>query len=563
MLEHVSTSPTFNTAPELRFSAPGAGAFEVDREARTIKGLAVPYGVPGQSKGQWYRFSKGTLKWADPSRVKLWVNHDPSTAIGFASSLEDTDEGLLVEFKIARGEKGDEALTMAEDRVWDGLSVGIADGGEFSEAQDGVYDAVSAPLMEISLTPAPSFDDARVHSVAASAATTTPKGTTMNDQNPTTPAPAGPVDFSAIGQAVVAAMNPTAPAAPAVPAREVVPAAPATQVTEGPVYRFDGIGGKHDFSTDLINGLKFGDGEAMARVTDFMATAMTGPRFAIDSGDVATLNPAKHRPDMYVDQLEYDTPLYDSLYKGSLTDATPFIVPKFEASAGLVADHVEGVEPTAGSFSATSQTITPKAVSGKAEIPREVIDAGGNPQVSALIWNQIVRAWNEKLEAEAATLLSSQVYDAAHTIALVGTDEALVGSFKAKLAALRFIRGGNRFKVSAMHEELYTALIGAQDAAGRSLLPIISPQNADGTTADGLEYVQVGGIKGIPSWALEDLATPASFMANPEDAHVWNSAPNRLNFEYRVAFVDLAVWGYVAKAVTRIDGLRKVTYAAA
>jgi hypothetical protein len=182
--------------------------------------------------------------------------------------------------------------------------------------------------------------------------------------------------------------------------------------------------------------------------------------------------------------------------------------------------------------------------------------------VSALIWNQIVRAYKEKLEDEAARLLAAQNYDAAHTIALSGEDETLVSGFKGELAKLQFIRGGNRFRVAPMHQALYSALIGAQDAAGRSLLPVINPQNSDGTTAPGMAYVDVAGVKGTPSWALNELANPASYMANPEDAHVWNSPPNRLSFEYRVAFVDLAVWGYVAGAVTRIDGLRKVTYTA-
>jgi HK97 family phage portal protein/HK97 family phage prohead protease len=140
-------------------------SFSVDLDARTITGLAVPYGKPAMSKGRLYQFAKGTLRYGDISRVKLLIGHDFSKAVGYATSLEEKDEGLFVGFKVARGDEGDKALLLAEDKVLDGLSIGLGDGGKFS-TKAGVFHAVEAPLAEISLTPCPSFDDARVLSVA-------------------------------------------------------------------------------------------------------------------------------------------------------------------------------------------------------------------------------------------------------------------------------------------------------------------------------------------------------------------------------------------------------------
>jgi hypothetical protein len=40
----------------------------------------------------------------------------------------------------------------------------------------------------------------------------------------------------------------------------------------------------------------------------------------------------------------------------------------------------------------------------------------------------------------------------------------------------------------------------------------------------------------------------------------WASAPQRLDFQYRVPYVDLAIWGYKAAAITRIEGVREVIY---
>ncbi len=109
-------------------------AFEVDAETRVIRGLAVPYGVPSLATGgAKYQFERGSIKIPDDvGRVKPLVGHDSNRAVGKATKLEETDAGLLAEFKVARGAAGDEALQMAEDGVWDGLSVGLRGDGQFS-----------------------------------------------------------------------------------------------------------------------------------------------------------------------------------------------------------------------------------------------------------------------------------------------------------------------------------------------------------------------------------------------------------------------------------------------
>lgn len=574
---------TFDALPPIRLDSGTAVAFSVDRERRTISGLIVPFGVPARSGGKLWQFARGVLKWTDPNRVKLWVQHDATQAVGYATELVETDSGIVGTFKVARGPEGDRALTFAEDKVWDGFSIGLGDGVVF-DTRDGINHVVSAPLMETSLTPSPSFDDARVHSVAASASTQ--EGTHMPDGTQAQAAPkqpanqtTGPVDFAALGQALAAfaaTQPPTAPAAPAQPqapsfgAPEPVAAGqptPATlEVREGPLYRFDGIGGEHDFSTDVIDALKFGNAEANARVVAFVAEQLqpSAPTFAVTSAGVAALNPTQQRPDMYVDQLDYTTPLYSAFYKGGLTDATPFTFPKFGSSADLVDDHTEGVEPDAGTFTATSQTVTPGPLSGRVEIPREVWDQGGNPQTSGLIWAEMQRAWREGLEARTAALLAGLNYTG-RTITLTagGVDAALVDELEAALIALQFIRGGNRFTFAAAHVDLFTRLAAAKDGEGRKLLPVLNPTNAVGTADPLYSRLTVAGRSVAPSWALGASApasVQASYLAAPADVHVWNSAPERLTFEHRVAFIDLAVWGYAATACSRLDGVRKITY---
>jgi HK97 family phage portal protein/HK97 family phage prohead protease len=151
------------------FDAPGSVL--VDRGARTITGLAVPYNVASKLKyGRRWSFDANSLLLRDPvSKTKLLVQHDRAQAVGKVLEFTQTPDGLIVTFQVARGPAGDHALTMAEDGIWDGLSPGLGDGGTYTECSDGTLRPVGVPLAEISLTPDPAFDDARVSAVAASA----------------------------------------------------------------------------------------------------------------------------------------------------------------------------------------------------------------------------------------------------------------------------------------------------------------------------------------------------------------------------------------------------------
>lgn len=340
-------------------------------------------------------------------------------------------------------------------------------------------------------------------------------------------------------------------------------------VTEDAPYRFDREGnltrGKFDFSTDLIAGSQ-GDHKALERAQIFMRDrfdeVMKG-KFDVDRTDTTALNPNRQRPDMYVDQLSYRYPVWEAINKGTLADSTPFVLPKFNSASGLVANHTEGVEPTPGSFTATSQTITPTAVSGKVEVTREAWEQGGNPQLSGIIWRQMTKAWFESLEAAAVAVLDAATPAAIALTAGGGTTgQTLAAELTAAFARLQFVRGG--FSMSDMFAQidLYLALAGARDNDGRPLFPVINPANANGQSRGRYSAIDVAGIPALPAWALaaSGAVVASSYLFDREVVHGWASAPQRLQFEYRVAYVDVALWGYKATAITDINGVREITY---
>jgi len=347
------------------------------------------------------------------------------------------------------------------------------------------------------------------------------------------------------------------------------PAGPA-RVVEPEPYTFDAKGnlrpGKFDFSTDVISGFQ-GDAEALERATNWMHKQFADAdrrrvEFATAMTDVASLNPNKQRPDMYVDQQEFEYPIWNAINKGTIADATPFVLPKFSTSSGLVAANVENTEPTPGVFTATSQTITPAAISGKVEISREAWDQGGNPQLSGLIWRQMVRAWFEALEAAAVAMLEAAA-PTTITITTAAADSALEASLTSQLAPLQYVRGGFRMRDAFAQVDLYKALIAAKDSSGRKLFPVLGAQNATGTTQDFFSALLVAGLVFRPAWALAATSANSSnsYLFDRGDVSGWATAPQRLTFEnISVAKIHMGIWGYRAMAITDITGVRRLAY---
>jgi phage head maturation protease len=544
--------------------------FAVDAEGRTITGLAVPYGQVAVKYGMKFRFRKGSLRYNETSRVKHFKDH--VTPVGKALDLKDTRAGLVAKLSVGKGPTGDELLQLADDGVYDGLSVGAdfnldPNVGDVVLAKDGVYDVIRADLREISTTAMPAFDSARVTKVTASrdeGNDTMPDDATPG-QTPAEVATVAPAQTFTAAQ-VAALMNGIPAPAPSPEVTERPTVNPtrltaSTSVTEANPYRFDRKGnlrmGSHDFSQDLFKASK-GDSAAHDRATEFVRA-----QFDVATTDVNELNPTRQRPDMYVDQKDFTYPVWEAISKGTLADITPFTFPKFSSASGLVGAHTEGAEPTSGTLVTTSQTVTPTAVSGKAKITRETWDQGGNPQVSNLIWRQMEKGWYEALEARAIAVLDAATPTAIALTAGGGTTgQTLSAELEAAFAALQFVRGGFRFDTAFAQADLYKGLAAAKDDNGRPLYPRLGPSNANGTARERFAAMDVGGVLFLPSWALaaSGSVVASSYLFDSADVHGWASAPQRLDFNIEVAHVYLGIWGYAATAISDITGVREITY---
>lgn len=551
---------------------------KVNKERRTITGLAVPFNQSAINQRRRWQFLPDSLEYADLGRVKLLRDHDWSQALGKAVELAQTPEGYLVTLKVARGPEGDKALALAEDGAVDGLSINVDILDAIPDPNNpGVMLVRRALLREVSLTARPAFDDSRVTAVAASR----DEGTKMTDATTEPQAPAAPADAPGLTFNMDELVDKLAARMAVKPADEPEKRQPLNQtrvamtaVTEALPYRFDRGGNfvptEHNFSADLHSMARARDEDGTRTDAGKRVMGLLQATFATTSADVNELNPTINRPDLYVDERQYRTPLWDFVNKGSLPNGVqPFMFPKFASASGLVGDHTEGVEPDAGSFTTTSQTVTPTPLSGKASLPREVWDMGGNPAVSTLIFNQMKRGYRRGLETATATFLNTLTAATDISLPVAATDEALAAAWDAALADLQFVQDYD-FSAFAIEKVLYKAFVAARDTSGRVLYPIIAPQNANGTAQTRFRTLDLGGVTGVPAQALASTAGSPnnSWLFDPTTVHGWATAPQRLEFpgtaadgSYApVAMVDIAIWGYKAFANSDLGGVRQVIY---
>jgi phage head maturation protease len=604
-LQRVGAKFSGQTA-EMQFTfevPPDIAQFKVDSSKRTIVGLALPWDTVAKSGGKKWAFAPGSLHWSDTSRVKLDKDHGYGTEFGVATEIVPDVHGLRASFKVARGTSGDDALGLAEDRVYDGLSVfvtfdGEADGWIPHPDNADVQYVQSATLRKVALTAMPAFDDARVQSVAATRKDNpmTAPAPPAPDTAPVVPVPAAPpatmqatfdsAAFTAgLTESLKAAFGDLIAALPA-PQRTTVPAGRLQSVREPMVYQMNGRG--ESFVRDAWKALNSLDvtGECRDRLRKFeaqtieqLSLSMEDPTFAINTGNAAAVVPPGYRPDMYVSQLLKGRPATNAISRGTIGDATPFTVPAFVSSTLAAADHVEGVNPSEGSLSVAPVTITPAGISGLYKITREMADSA-NPAIDAIATQAMSEGYSQITEAKVytelngtngvgGTITSGFVPSGAQAVASVvdisnetpAFGKAFLNDVRTAMALYPFRRFAQP-DFALLSQEGTTTFASAVDTTGRPLLPWVGPNNVIGTANTLTQGYFIDGLVHQPCWSMSGNAVGDSdvIMGNRNDVWCWESPTLMFRFEERSGpgFIELALFGYFAVRVLRPVGLSGV-----
>jgi len=348
---------------------------------------------------------------------------------------------------------------------------------------------------------------------------------------------------------------------------------------EPPVYAFQGSG--HSLVRDAYHAAHQRDDQAFARLKKYeqqteemakLATqALESARFTPQStSTAAAIIPPGYRPDLYVSELLKGRPLVNACARGTIDNATPFVVPVF-TSGGSTADHVEGTNPTDGSLTLNTKTVSPGGISGRLTLTREIVDSS-NPAIDQIALMAMREAYSQQTEGKVYTLLNGASgaggtittglvpsgAQAATFVGSSGTPPALIAGVRGQLAKYPFARFASP-SASLMGQNATTILATAVDTTGRPIFPSIGALNSTGLASAVDQQWSVDGLPFQPAWAMTGVAAGDTQIAiwQRADFWVWESPLLSFRYDEKVgpANIELNVFGYFATALIRPVGL--------
>ena len=499
---------------------------------RTISGRIVAYNETGITSAGSTRFDPGSITvTANPI---LNLEHDGTRPIGRAIHLSTGDDAIDAVFKITGTQAGNDSLIEAAEGLRAGFSVGVdVTDHEFVE---GVLVVKGATLEHVALVTNPAIKSATVLDVAASTPQVDPETSDAVPAPDTTePKEETPVADTTTEAVVVEAAAPVY--------------VPVVKVNDGFPYHAQAT--DRSFFRDMVNARH--DPEAASR-------AATAQRMLIQAaagdpttrGTNATLIPAGYRPDLYVGDLLQGAPTVSAFAQYPIGDATPFKVPTYVSSTGLVGDHVEGTNPISGSLSTSEITVSPKAVSGIWNVSREAIDSL-NPAIDMIGVAAMREDYTRDLESYVAG-----IFVAGATAGIAGATTKYQAAVIKNFAAFAATPGLGVAQVFLAGTNLFTWLAGEVDGSGRPLSPFLTPMNSVGQMGVAAGSLSVAGVPvtaapGVgTAVGLLGLRTAAASFVSPVQSWRWEEKNGP-------ALIQFALFGYVGAAVLRAAALVKYT----
>jgi uncharacterized protein len=142
---------------------------KVDPEQRTVVGICAPYDevtyLTWDPSGE--RIRRGAFKRSLAHRkgaIPLLRNHDSEIKLGQSRKFTETDEGLVGEFRVNDGARGDDLLEELRNGYLDAMSVGFQTVQE-QRGEANVREIVEARLVEVSMVALPAYAGAAMLAV--------------------------------------------------------------------------------------------------------------------------------------------------------------------------------------------------------------------------------------------------------------------------------------------------------------------------------------------------------------------------------------------------------------
>lgn len=493
---------------------------EVNKEERTITGIAVPYGQTVNVGGYKESFERGAFE--DDADATLFYGHDHRNGglpIGKLVTGRNTEAGYEVTARLSETPKGNEVYQLLKDGVLNKFSVGFEP--IKSQTRDGVVVRTKALLREVSVVPMPAYAGAVIAEV---------RDTTNNKENEI--------------------MSNDTHDSEVVELREAVNDLERKFAVLGENASAKNEGGNYRHAGEMLKALAANDESARMEVRAF-----TG---ATTADSIAT-------PAWVSERLRLQVEGRDTLNlfrKGGLPSTGNSVeYPVVTGATGTV-----GVQATEGAdlpyMEVTLGTATApvKTYGGYTSLSRQAIersDVAFLETTLEFMARQYAKATNTAVRTAFVGATGTNTGTLATTTAK-GSD--WISLFVNSAALIDDNSKGSQAEFALLSRDVYLKLVALNDTSNRPVFDI----NGDGSNTVG--NLSVGSFKGslagIPLVVDNGLAANSLFIASGDAVKVFESAgaPFRLQDENIINLTkDFSLYGYMAVAVQNPLAVVKVT----
>ena len=524
-----------------------------DVERRIVSGLVAPYGEVGFTSAGPIMFERGAIAIPDASKIKLLSQHQQDKPVGRAISFSDSTDGVYGSFRLSMSTRGQDALTLAQENLVSGLSVGV---DVTASKPMGDYLLVTAAVLkEVSLVESAAFSSAGVNEIAAAraeliAATSTKEKTTTisttivevetetESEEAVTTAPENtseetPVDTPVEAEKVEAA-------------RKIIrPSVLDSQRVRTPITSM-GAYTEHKIKAAL------GNEDSKLYVTAADDSFSTNPAFS---------------PTQYLSEFptntRFGTPAIDACSRGVLPASGMTInVPSLVTSAGggTGVAPVVTVEAEAGAVNNTGMetaylTGTISKYSGMNTLSVELLERS-DPNFYAELTTQLQNAYLKTLDTTVlAALIAAGQYSSGCDADSAGIIEFASDSARKVYEATGYF--ANNYIANGSQWQL---LMGATDTTGRPIYSASQPMNAGGLAQPGSIR---GNVLGLDLYVDKNFTATTTIddsavILAPEAFTVYQSPTAYMSVNVVSNLqVQVAIYGYMATIAKMPKGIVK------
>ena len=524
-----------------------------DVERRIVSGLIAPYNEIGHTSAGPIMFQRGSLTYADATKIKLLMQHQQDKPVGRAISFSDSTEGVYGSFRLSSSTRGQDALVLAQENLVSGLSVGV---DVTASKPMGDYLLVTAAVLkEVSLVESAAFSSASVTDIAAARAELI-AATSTKEKNTTIHTTIVEIETETESEeAVTTAPENTPDETPAEVSAEAAPVEAARKIIRPSVLDSQRV------RTPITS---------MGAYTEHKIKAALGNEdsklYVTAADDSFATNPA-FSPTQYLSEFptntRFGTPAIDACSRGVLpTQGMTINVPSLVTSegGGTGVAPVVTVEAEAGAVQNTGMetaylTGTISKFSGMNTVSIELLERGyGDGNFFADLTTQLQNAYLKTIDT---TVLSRLITAGQQGAAQAATSAGIIG-YSADAARKVYEATGYFAQNYIANGSQWQLLLGATDSTGRPIYSASQPMNAGGLTQPGSIR---GNVLGLDLYVDKHFAATttvddSAIILAPEAFTVYQSPQAYMSVNVVSNLqVQIAIYGYMATIAKMPNGI--------